>query len=103
MKKQDQKETAAVNKESAQSWRGPTRTVRGVVVSDKMTKTIVVAVTRMVRHPVYAKFVRSTKKFVAHDEKEECGIGDTVMIMETRPLSRTKRWRLKEVVRKAQV
>ena len=73
----------------------------GVVTSNKMTKTITVAVERKVKHPIYGKFVKKTTKFHAHDEKEECGIGDVVTIMETRPLSKTKRWRLVEVVEKA--
>lgn len=65
-----------------------------------MDKTITVAVERKVKHPIYGKFVKKTTKFHAHDEKNECSIGDTVRIMETRPLSRTKRWRLVEVVEK---
>ncbi|MEI7960363.1 MAG: 30S ribosomal protein S17 [Chitinophagaceae bacterium] len=73
----------------------------GVVTSDKMDKTITVAVERKVKHPIYGKFVKKTTKFHAHDEKQECGIGDVVKIMETRPLSKTKRWRLVEVVEKA--
>lgn len=73
----------------------------GVVTSSKMDKSIVVAVERKVKHPKYGKFVNKTTKFVAHDEKNECGIGDTVKIMETRPMSKTKRWRLVQVVEKA--
>ena len=73
----------------------------GVVTSDKMNKTITVAVERKVKHPIYGKFVKKTTKFHAHDEKQECTIGDVVKIMETRPLSKTKRWRLVEVVEKA--
>ena len=73
----------------------------GGVVSDKMDKTVVVAVERKEKHPLYGKFVKKTTKFVAHDEKNECGIGDTVRIMETRPLSKTKNWRLVEIVEKA--
>ena len=73
----------------------------GVVVSDKMDKTIVVAAETREKHPLYGKFVKKTTKFVAHDEKNECGIGDTVRIMETRPLSKTKNWRLVEIVEKA--
>ncbi len=73
----------------------------GVVVSDKMDKTIIVAVERREMHPLYGKYVKKTTKFAAHDEKNECGIGDTVRIMETRPLSKTKRWRLVEIVEKA--
>ena len=73
----------------------------GVVVSDKMDKTVVVAVERKEKHPLYGKFVKKTTKFVAHDEKNECGVGDTVLIMETRPLSKTKNWRVVNVVEKA--
>ena len=72
----------------------------GVVVSNKMEKSIVVAVERKEKHPMYGKFVHKTTKFVAHDEKNECSIGDTVRIMETRPLSKTKNWRLVEIVEK---
>ena len=72
----------------------------GVVSSNKMEKTITVAVERKVKHPIYGKFVKKTTKFHAHDEKNECSIGDVVRIMETRPLSKTKRWRLIEVVEK---
>ena len=73
----------------------------GVVTSDKMDKTITVAVERKVKHPIYGKFLKKTTKFHAHDETNQCGIGDTVRIMETRPLSKTKRWRLVEVIEKA--
>ena len=73
----------------------------GVVTSNRMDKTVTVAVERKVKHPIYGKFVKKTTKFHAHDEKNECTIGDTVRIMETRPLSKTKRWRLVEVVEKA--
>jgi small subunit ribosomal protein S17 len=72
----------------------------GVVVSSKMEKSIVVAVRRKVKHPVYGKFLVRTTKFVAHDEKNQCDKGDTVRITETRPLSKTKRWRLVEIVEK---
>ena len=68
--------------------------------SNKMDKTITVAVERKVKHPIYGKFVKKTTKFHAHDEKNECSIGDLVKIMETRPLSKTKRWRLVEIVEK---
>jgi len=77
------------------------KTRTGVVTSNKMEKTITVSVERRVKHPIYGKFVKKTTKFHAHDEKNECTIGDTVRIMETRPLSKTKRWRLVEVVEKA--
>lgn len=74
---------------------------QGLVVSTKMDKTIVVAVQRRVKHPKYGKFVHRTTKFYAHDGKNECGIGDTVRIMETRPLSKMKRWRLVEIIERA--
>ncbi|TAF53168.1 MAG: 30S ribosomal protein S17 [Sphingobacteriia bacterium] len=77
------------------------KTRTGIVTSDKMDKTITVAVERKVKHPIYGKFVKKTTKFHAHDEKGECGVGDVVKIMETRPLSKTKRWRLVEIVEKA--
>ena len=73
----------------------------GVVVSDKMEKTITVAAERKVKHPKYGKFVKKTTKFVAHDEKNDCQTGDVVKIMETRPLSKTKNWRLVEIVERA--
>ncbi len=70
----------------------------GVVVSNKMEKSVVVAVKRKVKHPIYGKFVNKTTKFVAHDETSTCNEGDTIKIMETRPLSKTKRWRLVEII-----
>jgi len=73
----------------------------GTVVSNKMEKSITIAVRRKVKHPMYGKFIGKTTKFMAHDEKNECGIGDIVRIMETRPLSKNKRWRLVEIVEKA--
>jgi small subunit ribosomal protein S17 len=73
----------------------------GLVVSDKMDKSIVVAVVRKVKHPMYGKFLKMTTKFKAHDESNTCGIGDKVLIMETRPLSKTKNWRLVEILEKA--
>jgi small subunit ribosomal protein S17 len=73
----------------------------GVVSSNKMTKTITVAVERKVKHPIYGKFVKKTTRFHAHDEQNTAGIGDVVRIMETRPLSKTKRWRLVEIIEKA--
>ena len=73
----------------------------GKVVRDKMSKTIVVAIEDNVKHPTYGKIIKRTLKVYAHDEKNECGIGDTVEIMETRPLSKTKRWRLVEIIEKA--
>ncbi len=73
----------------------------GKVVSNKMQKSITVAMNRKVKHPIYGKFTNKTTKFMAHDEKNEAGIGDTVRIMETRPLSKNKRWRLVEIIEKA--
>ena len=80
--------------------RGLRKTRVGTVVSDKMDKTIVVEIKERVRHPLYGKIMNQTSKLKAHDEKNECGMGDTVRIMETRPLSKTKRWRLVEIVEK---
>ncbi|HOB91647.1 MAG TPA: 30S ribosomal protein S17 [Bacillota bacterium] len=77
------------------------RTMTGVVVSDKMDKTIVVSVVRSVRHSLYGKTIKRTSKFKVHDENNECRVGDRVKIMETRPLSKEKRWRLVEVLEKA--
>ena len=73
----------------------------GIVVSDKMDKTISIKVERRIQHPIYGKFVKKSRKFMAHDEKNECQIGDRVRIMETRPLSARKRWRLVEIIEKA--
>ncbi|MBT5439131.1 30S ribosomal protein S17 [Crocinitomicaceae bacterium] len=73
----------------------------GIVTSDKMDKSVVVAVERKVKHPKYGKFVKKTSKFVAHDEKNDCNIGDTVKIMESRPLSKIKNWRLVEILERA--
>ena len=77
------------------------KTRTGLVVSNKMDKSIVVAVERKVKHPIYGKFVKKTTSFHAHDEKNECTVGDVVKIMESRPLSKTKRWRMVEIVEKA--
>jgi len=73
----------------------------GIVVSNKMDKSIVVQIERKVKHPMYGKFIKKTNKFVAHDEKNDCNIGDTVLIMETRPLSKNKNWRLVEIIERA--
>ncbi len=81
--------------------RGIRKTRVGVVVSDKMDKTIVVQLSTRVRHPLYGKFIKQTSKIKAHDEENTCGIGDTVRVMETRPLSKQKCWRLVEVMEKA--
>ena len=81
--------------------RGMRKTRTGVVVSDKMDKTIVVEIRSRVKHPLYGKIMNRTKRFKAHDENNQCGIGDTVRIMECRPLSKDKRWRLVEIIEKA--
>ena len=81
--------------------RGLRKTREGMVISDKMDKTIVVEIKTRVRHPLYGKIMSRSSKLKAHDEKNECGIGDRVRVMETRPLSRDKRWRLVEVLEKA--
>ena len=81
--------------------RGYRKTRTGIVISDKMDKTVVVAVRTKVRHPLYGKMVNKTTKFKAHDENNDCGIGDFVRIMETRPLSKDKRWRVVEIIEKA--
>ena len=81
--------------------RGYRKTRIGVVVSNKIDKTAVVAIKTKVRHPLYGKMVNRTRKFKAHDEENQCGVGDTVKIMETRPISKDKRWRLVEIVEKA--
>jgi small subunit ribosomal protein S17 len=81
--------------------RGNRKVREGLVVSDKMDKTVVVAVEDRVRHALYGKIIRRTTKYKAHDEANECGVGDRVRLMETRPLSATKRWRVIEVLEKA--
>jgi len=82
--------------------RGSRKVVMGTVVSDRMNKTATVLVSRRLQHPKYKKFIKLSKKYHAHDENNECHIGDVVRLMETRPLSRTKRWRVIEIVRKAE-
>ena len=82
--------------------RGYRKTREGLVVSDKMDKTIVVEIKTRVRHPLYGKIMNQTSKLKAHDENNECGIGDTVKVMECRPLSKDKRWRLVEIIKKAE-
>ena len=97
-------EKAAVSdteNEESTSTRGYRKTRRGYVVSDKMDKTVVVAVEDRVKHPLYGKVLRRTSKVKAHDEENRAGVGDLVLIVETRPLSATKRWRLKDIVEKA--
>ncbi|MCH7772812.1 MAG: 30S ribosomal protein S17 [Bacteroidetes bacterium] len=81
--------------------RGLRKTRVGIVVSDKMDKTITIAIERKVPHPIYRKYFKKTTKLMAHDEKSECRVGDKVKVMETRPLSKNKRWRLIEIVEKA--
>ncbi len=81
--------------------RGRRKAREGVVVSDKMEKTVVVRVERLMMHPLYSRVVRRYAKFKAHDEKNECKVGDTVRIMETRPLSKTKRWRVTQILTSA--
>jgi small subunit ribosomal protein S17 len=81
--------------------RGKRKTLTGVVSSDKMDKTIVVMVNRLIRHPVYKKYIRKRTKVKAHDEKNQCHIGDKVLLVETRPLSKEKRWRVREVLERA--
>ncbi len=83
--------------------RGRRKTLVGVVVSDKMHKTVVVMVERLVRHQMYSKMIRRKTTFKAHDEENRCGIGDRVVIVETRPLSKEKHWRITEVLEKAAV
>ncbi len=77
------------------------RTIKGVVVSDKMDKTIVVKTERLVKHPVFHKYVRRHDKYKAHDEKNQCKMGDTVLIIEARPISKDKRWRMLEILERA--
>jgi small subunit ribosomal protein S17 len=81
--------------------RGVRKTLIGTVYSDKMDKTVVVMIERLVKHPQYKKYVKRRAKYKAHDEKNECRSGDTVSIIETRPLSRDKRWRVKEIIKRA--
>ena len=87
--------------EMSQHPRGFRKTREGLVVSDKMDKTVVVAVEDRVKHPLYGKVIRRTSKLKAHDETNACGVGDRVLLMETRPLSATKRWRVVEVLERA--
>ena len=81
--------------------RGMNRQVIGTIVSNKMDKTVVVQIERLVKHPLYKKYIRRRKKFMAHDKENACQIGDTVLITETRPLSKTKRWRVSRILEKA--
>jgi len=86
---------------AATKTRGTKRQVTGVVVSDKMDKTVVVQVERLVKHGLYKKYIRRRANFAAHDEANACGIGDRVLITESRPLSRTKKWRVSRIIEKA--
>ena len=88
-------------KKTAKGTRGIRKTREGLVVSDKMDKTVVVAVEDRVKHSLYGKVIRRTSKLKAHDEQNACGVGDRVLLMETRPLSATKRWRIVEILEKA--
>jgi small subunit ribosomal protein S17 len=90
--------TAAANTELSRGYR---KVREGLVVSDKMDKTVVVQVEDRVKHPKYGKVIRRTKKYKAHDGENACGVGDRVLLMETRPLSATKRWRVAEILEKA--
>lgn len=78
------------------------KTMIGTVVSNKMDKTVVVSVERMILHPVYHKYVKMRKKYKAHDENNECGVGDRVMVIQSRPISKEKRWRVKKIIEKMQ-
>lgn len=96
---------ASPNKDSERGGiaeRGRTKVRQGVVVSNKMDKTVIVAVTRQYKDRRYAKYVKSTKKYCAHDQENECAIGDSVQIVETRPLSKTKRWRVQKILVRAE-
>ena len=93
--------TEAPQAAAARAGRGFRKTREGYVVSDKMDKTVVVAVEDRVKHPLYGKVLRRTSKLKAHDEQNACGVGDRVLLMETRPLSATKRWRIVEILEKA--
>lgn len=93
--------TESVNNQTEDTARGYRKTVRGIVVSDKMDKTIVVQVQDLKKHALYGKVLRTTKKLKAHDEENTAGIGDRVLLAETRPLSATKRWRLVEITERA--
>lgn len=101
MNEQETKSLDAAAADTHDAGRKTKRTLQGNVVSDKNDKTIVVAVTRQLKHPLYGKFIKKTKKFHCHDEANEAGLGDEVRVVECRPMSRLKRWRLVEIVKKA--
>jgi len=90
-----------MSEQTVEQERNRRKTAQGLVVSDKMDKTVVVSVEDRVKHPLYGKVMRRTHKLKAHDENNQCGIGDRVLVMETRPLSATKRWRVVEILEKA--
>ena len=90
-----------MSEETTTEQRGARKVLQGIVVSDKMDKTVVVAVESRVKHPLYGKVMTKTARYKAHDENNECGVGDRVRIMETRPLAATKNWRILEIVEKA--
>ena len=92
---------AKATENNTENSRGKAKFREGKVISNKMDKTIVVAITQKIMHPAYKKYVNRTRKYQAHDEQNQCGIGDTVRIIETRPLSKNKRWRVIEVLGKA--
>jgi small subunit ribosomal protein S17 len=93
--------TAAAGDSTKTAERGNRKVREGLVISDKTDKTVVVAVEDRVQHPLYGKTIRRTQKYKAHDEANSCGVGDRVLLMETRPLSATKRWRVVEILEKA--
>jgi small subunit ribosomal protein S17 len=94
-------ETATASSNDSSAERGNRKVREGLVISDKMAKTVVVAVEDRVQHPLYGKTIRRTHKYKAHDEANSCGVGDRVLLMETRPLSATKHWRVVEILEKA--
>lgn len=101
----EKKEKKAADKVEAKTGktegRGLPKVREGLVVSDKMDKTVVVAIVRQVRHSAYGKYIRKTTKYLAHDKDEQCSIGDLVRIVETRPISKNKRWKVQEILQKA--
>jgi small subunit ribosomal protein S17 len=101
MSETTQATAAGTETETETEQRGYRKVREGLVVSDKMDKTVVVEVEDRVKHPKYGKVLRRTKKYKAHDEQNACGVGDRVLLMETRPLSATKRWRVAEILEKA--
>lgn len=94
-------QSTETQKDGSASTRGRSKVREGYVASNKMLKTVVVTVTTQKKHPAYGKYVKRTKSYVAHDEANECQVGDRVSIVETRPLSKTKRWRVREILEKA--